>query len=127
MKRKNKRFIVILALFAFLFMATVGAKECKEEDQLVITQVALQTVEIGAIWINVKIESKCAAGEWTEEDCDIWRKDWPKVIDVVTDILPWAIAKLMDTTTEEERHELIPAGEVEEFINKLERQVGYER
>ena len=127
MKNKLRKGLKLSVTLCFLFLLTIGANDCKEEDQLVITQVALQTVEIGSIWINVKIESKCTAGEWSEEDCEIWKKDWPKVTEVVTDILPWAISKLMETTTEEERENLVPESVVESFINKLEhRTVNYE-
>lgn len=99
--------IVLLMIATF----TMGAKDkgCgSESDKLAITQVALASVQIGAQWMNTKVQEKCKPephGGWSEEDCITWDENWPLVTDVIENILPWAIDKLWETTTPEEREE----------------------
>lgn len=105
--------IVVMVIGAF----TIGAegKGCGSEgDKLAVTQLALASVQVGAQWMNTTVQVKCKPEPhdgWTQEDCDTWNENWPIVIDVVENILPWAIDKLWETTTPEEREEVFKAFE----------------
>jgi hypothetical protein len=48
--KKASRVLVILAMLLCLGVVMMGAKKCGEDDKLVVTQVALATVQIGAEW-----------------------------------------------------------------------------
>lgn len=104
--KKVLQMFMVLTILVGLGVVTMGVKECGPEDKLAVTQVALATVQIGAEWMNVKVAEKCKPephGGWTPDDCKTWETNWPKVTDVITNVLPWAIDKLWKTTTEEER------------------------
>lgn len=93
--------LILIAVF------TMGVKSCSQDDQVLATQLALATVQTGMVWADTTIQKKCAAGQWKPEDCAQWQSQSPMVKEVLNNIIPWAIKKLMETTTEEERQELI--------------------
>ena len=107
-----KKWVVLVSLLMVVTFTT-GAKDngCgSEDDKLAVTQLALASVQIGAQWMNTTVQEKCTPEPrdgWTQEDCDTWNENWPLVTEVVENILPWAIDKLWQTTTPEEREALI--------------------
>lgn len=100
----KKLCIVFLVLIVGLI--SMGATKCSHEQeqqgQLIATQAAMIALQTGSTYVNQLVEAKCVAGQWSDVDCAQWRTNWPKVTEVLTNILPWVIDKLIKTATPQE-------------------------
>lgn len=109
MKKWRKWVAITMLLLVGVFTIGAEGKGCgSESDKLAVTQLALASVQVGAQWMNTTVQTKCTPEPhdgWTADDCLTWDENWPIVTDVVENILPWAIDKLWETTTPEERED----------------------